>query len=388
VDFNRFLTHSATLPYSTIHAELCDGDTYVRHSSRYKLIIVLLICLGWYLTGCGATTRTILPAVTPSSNPSLTPTQTALPTITPTATSLPPSAVLFAPEEADQALVTSLQMELSDILTSSGLQLQVRQSLAPDDLTPNVRLVLALPPNPGVAELAAAAPATQFLALGIASQEALPNLTVILSAEDRPDQQGFIAGVIAAMLSPDWRAGMITVSDTIAGKAARTGFLNGVEYFCGLCRPAHPPFYEYPLSIELPSTATSVEWQEAASYMVDHAALTVYVAPGAGDDSMLSVLAQAGISIIGSSEPPEAARTSWALSLTIDPLPLVQEYVRGLLEGNIEAGQTATAPIQFTEINSTLFTPGKQRLAEQVLTDLLQGYIDTGVDLATGENRP
>ena len=120
---------------------------------------------------------------------------------------------------------------------------------------------------------------------------------------DHPDQQGFIAGVIAAMLSNDWRVGVISLSDTVEGHAARTGFLNGVVYFCGLCRPAHPPFYEYPLVYELPSTATSAEWQEAANYMVDHDVLAVYVFPQAGDESMLSILAAGKINIISSGEP-------------------------------------------------------------------------------------
>ena len=51
-------------------------------------------------------------------------------------------------------------------------------------------------------------------------------------------------------------------------------------------------------------------------------------------------------------------------------------------------GQSLVVPVQFTQINPLLFTPGKQRLAEQVLADLQAGYIDTSVDLTTGENRP
>lgn len=358
----------------------------MRLSYRYKILPLLLICLGWYLSACGAATGTTPPAITPS--PSLTPIPTPLPTVTPTATSLPPTVVLLAPPGADQALITSLQTDLSDIITASGLRLQFRDGLSTDDLAPNVKLVLALPPDPGLAQMAASAPATRFLAIGIPGLEASPNLTVISSADDRPDQQGFIAGVIAAMLSPDWRVGMISISDTVPGKAARTGFLNGVEYFCGLCRPAHPPFYEYPLYIELPSTAASAEWQEAANYMADHDALTVYVPPGAGDESTLSTLAQAGITIIGSGVPPQAARSTWALSLAIDPLPVIREQVRGLLEGSIAGGQTVTVPITFTQVDPNLFTPGKQRLAGQILSDLQQGYIDTGVDLSSGENRP
>jgi hypothetical protein len=159
-------------------------------------------------------------------------------------------------------------------------------------------------------------------------------------------------------------------------------------YFCGLCRPAYPPFYTYPLYFELPSTATSAEWQEAANYMVDHDALTVYVYPQSGDEAMLSILAAGKVNIISSGEIPQAALSSWVVSLTTDPMSLIHNQVVGLLDGSISTGQSLVVPIQFTQINPLLFSPGKQRMAEQILSDLQAGFIDTSVDLTTGENRP
>jgi len=353
---------------------------------RYTTFAILITCLGFLLTACGTVIPTDKPTLTPS--PSLTATVTVTPTLTPTPTPLPPMAVLLATSGADQAYVNSLQTALNDIVTGSGLRWQVRQQLSLDDLIPALRLVVAIPPDPGLAQMAASAPETQFLALGIPGLQASPNLTSIGAQASRPDQQGFIAGVIAAMLSADWRVGVISLSDTVEGKAARTGFLNGVVYFCGLCRPAHPPFYAYPLIYELPSTATTVEWQEAANYMVDHEVQTVYVYPDTGDEAMLSILANAKVNIISSGEPPQSAQSSWVVSLTTDPLALIQSQVEGLLNGSITGGQSLVVPIQFTYINPAIFTPGKQRMAEQILSDLQAGFIDTRVDLTTGENYP
>ena len=297
-------------------------------------------------------------------------------------------AVLLAPTGADEAYVSYLQTTLNDIVTGQGYRWQVRQQLLPEDLLAELHLVVAVPPDPGLAQLAASAPDTHFLALGIPGLDAAPNLTVIGAAGDHPDQQGFTAGVIAAMVAPDWRVGAISLADNIGGQSARTGFLNGAVYFCGLCMPAYPPVYDYPLYFELPSTASSAEWQEAANYMVDHYAQTVYVYPGAGDETMLSTLAASGVNIISSGEPPDAVKDNWVVSLTTDPYPLIQNLVEGLLNGTISDGQLLAVPIEFTNINPALFTPGKQRLAEQILSDLQAGNIDTGVDLTTGENRP
>ena len=102
---------------------------------------------------------------------------------------------------------------------------------------------------------------------------------------------------------------------------------------------------------------------------------------------MLSSLASAGVNIISSGDPPEAASSSWVVSLTTESLPLIQSQVEVLLNGTLSGGQSLLPSIQFTEINPALFTPGKQKLAEQILSDLEAGFIDTGVDLATGEIR-
>ncbi len=281
-----------------------------------------------------------------------------------------------------------LQTALNDIVTHAGLRWQVRQQLTTADLVPEIRLVVALPPNPGLAELVAAAPATQFVALGIEGLGTAPNLTTIDTGNSHFDQQGFTAGYIAAMLSADWRVGAISISDSLDGRSARTGFLNGTIYFCGLCRSAHPPFYEYPLYIELPASATTVEWQEAANYMVDHYVETVYIYPGVQDETMLSILADAKVNIISSGEPPAAARSSWVVSLNTDALPFIQSRVAGLLDGSLAGGQELSLPIQFSQSNPLLFSPGKQRLAQQVLSDLQEGFIDTGVDPLSGENKP
>jgi len=355
-------------------------------SRCYVIYAVLLAALVLVQTACEPFKPGLTPSITNASTPTIT--TTVIPSATYTPTPLPSMAVLLATSEADQALVNSLQTTLNDIVTAAGIRWQVRQQLSPEDINPSLRLVVVVPPNPGLESLVASAPKTQFLALGITDLKSTPNLTVIDTGEGRPDQQGFVAGIIAAMLSADWRAGVISIADTVEGRAARTGFLNGVEYFCGLCRPIHPPFYEYPLNIELPASASSPEWQEAANYMVDHNVTTVYVYPGAGDESMLSILAKAKVNIISSGEPAQAIQSSWVVSLTIDPTLLIQNQVESLLNGSQAGGRSLVAPLQFTHINTKLFTPGKQRLAEQILSDLQNGYIDTGVDLTTGELRP
>jgi len=352
------------------------------NASRWIIPIVIFSLL---VAGCDQfkskpTQTPILPSVTPTQPP----TETPLPT--PTATSLPPLAVLLAPPGSDATQVQTLQSALNDPITAAGLRWQVRPSLSQVDFNPELRLVIVLPPDPGVAAMAGAASQTQFLSVAIPGVEPAANLSVIAASSEQADQQGFIAGVIAAMITPDWRIGAIGLKENVASKAAENAFINGGTYFCGLCLQAYPPFYEYPTVINMPETASSAEWREIGNYMIDHLVKTVYVVPGAGDSAMFDILAQAKVNLIGENIPSEALRAQWVVSLRpAETLPVVLELLPDLLNG--EAGVKVAMTLTFVDANPDLFSPGRQRLAKETLDDLLAGFIDTGVDLLTGEPR-
>ena len=78
--------------------------------------------------------------------------------------------------------------------------------------------------------------------------------------------------------------------------------------------------------------------------------------------------------------PSEAVRARWAVSLRpAEILPVVLELLPDLLNG--EAGVKIAMPLTLLDVNPDLFSPGRQRLAQETLDDLLAGFIDTGVDL-------
>jgi hypothetical protein len=279
---------------------------------------------------------------------------------------------------------------LSGLAEQSGLRFEVRPSLAASE-TENVRIVVAIPPDLGLAALAAAAPSVQFLAVGIQGLQPGTNLSVIAASADRPDQMGFVAGYVAAAVSEDWRGGVVSEQDIPAGKAASLGFNNGMTYFCGLCQPVYPPFPNlgYPVQIDLPAGAGPDDWQAAIAFLKTWQVGTVFVYPSLADESFLAELAQAEINLIVAGPPAgsgSAWRARWVASLGAwEPLHAVPDAWAKLLAG--EGGELVSLPLEFTGINPDLFTPGRQRVAETMLADLLAGYIDTGVDPATGESR-
>lgn len=356
----------------------------MKKGSKKLFFFVVQFLLLAILSGCSS--PTIIPDVQTPTFAESTPqvVMSATPEPTPTATAAPGLVVVLHPSAASDPAAQAVLQGWQQAEGAAGLRWELRQSFAAPDLSPGLHLVIVYPgviSGPELMGLVSGAPEVQFLSVGLADVSPGPNLTT--AGPVLTDQQGFIAGVVAAMMTPDWRIGVISTSDSVAGLAARNGFLNGATLFCGLCNPYHGPIVDYPLYIELPASASSAEWQAAAQALLDKAVETVYLAPGITDPGMLDLLAQNNIQIIGSYPMPGGFQASWIASV----LPAYQELyslLPGLLDGK-SAGQV-TIPLDFFDIQEA-FSPGKERLARQYLADLMAGYIDTGVEPATGEVR-
>jgi hypothetical protein len=296
-------------------------------------------------------------------------------------------AVLLAPADADPAMSEALRSLLTGLAEQAGLGFEVRTSLDAAELG-NVHIVVALPPATGLAELAAEAQGTQFLAFGFQELQPAKNLSVITSPAGRPDQLGFLAGYLAAVITEDWRVGVVSEAGTAVGKAASLGFRNGVTYFCGLCLPVYPPFPNrgYPVQVDLPEGAGVADWQAAIDTLATWQVETVFVYPAVADDQLLADLTGAEINLVVAGPPAATWREHWVASLgSQDPLQSLPGLWAKLLVG--EGGEEVSLPLSLTGANPDLLSPGRQHLVETMLADLLAGFIDTGVDPQTGESR-
>lgn len=257
------------------------------------------------------------------------------------------------------------------------MHFEIRPVITPDDLAPNVRLVVVLPPDPGLEGLSGLAPKTQFLGVGIPGLTAGGNLSLIAPEGYPADKMGFLAGYLAAVVTPEWRTGAVTVSDSPEGIQNRQGFLNGVVFFCGLCQQTYTPFYTYPMYAELPADSAPQEWQAAGDVLLDKMVKTAYIAPGAGNEALLSYLAQAGVHLIGTSSPPASARKEWVASIIPDMVAPLETMWPDLMAG--KGGLSQPASITIADMNPKLFSPGRQLLVEKTAAQLANGTIDTGV---------
>jgi len=307
-----------------------------------------------------------------------TPTTKAEPTLTPTAVT--PLAILILPAEMNAGESQLYQTTVYDLSQNSGYRFQVRNTFTTADLTePGLQIIVALPPDPGLAELAAAAPQIHFLAVNIPNIAAASNLSVIGSA-DRPDYAAFLGGYISALTADDYRTGLLIQKDTEQATAIEIAFKNGVTFYCGLCQHAFSyGNYTYPLVAQIPTDAKENELPFYAEYLTDHNASVIYVQEEVETEDVLNRVTSAGVQMLGTQTPADSALTDfWIATIQPDFIKALQAAWPDLVAG--AAGRLIPSPLELTNINEDILTPGKQRLVRETLAQLVNGYIDTGVN--------
>ncbi|HEX2697909.1 MAG TPA: hypothetical protein VHM28_09385, partial [Anaerolineales bacterium] len=301
---------------------------------------ILIILLALILNACsfGGGNNTPTPA----------PTNTAIPLPTLTATPVTPLAILVVPEGMDKATSDAYQKVVYDLAQGSGLRFQVRNSMTPADLEPGLKVVVALPPDPGIAALAAAAPQVQFLAVNIPGISAAGNISV-LGSTSQVDMPAFIAGYTAAMISDEYHTGMIAPKGNPDAQKAEAAFTNGMAFYCGLCRPFYYLPYTYPQFIEIPSDEDKSHYPAYADFLiVQKKVYTLYVYPDIAIKELMDYLSTTGTQLIGVSLP-DPKPSSWVMTIRPDEVKAIENSWPNLLAG--QGGQTVQSPLGLSDVD-------------------------------------
>jgi len=335
----------------------------VQRNITLSLLGLILIAI---LVACGQSV--------PQATPTPIPTDTPIPTPTFTATPSTPLAILVIPSDLDQAMYDLYQATVYDLAQQAGFRFQVRNTLSELDLEPALRVVIALPPDPGpgIAALAAAAPQTQFLAINIPGLTAGGNISV-LANDVQTDIVAFMAGYIGAMITDDYRIGMIYPDGNAEALNALNAYTNGKTYFCGICRPYYYLPYDFPQSIPIPTTEPPENYGGYAVYLIQQREVDfIYVYPDIATPELLAYIGSSGAVQVGSA-PQGGIPLYWAASISSDTIGAIRAAWPNLIAG--QGGQAVQSPLTLTNVDPNLLSPGKQAQAEQVLADLLAGRI-------------
>ena len=339
---------------------------------RSKLALIFFTLA--FLVSCASSDRATSTPTIPAPTPS--PTASPTPSI--------PLVILVLPADMPQEQYNQYQTLVYDLAQANGMRFQVLNTLTTDDLAlvgPSLNIVVALPPDPGLAMLTSAAPGVQFLAVGIPDLPTLPNLSTVGSNGVPVDQQAFLAGYIAGMVAPEWKTGILYQKDTPGGETARNAFVNGFTFFCGTCRnPLFPqPAGIYPILVGIPTDAQEGEYTAYADLLRRNVVKVVYVYPEIAIPELIDYITQSTEMLAIGEIPPddENARAQWIVSIQPDLIASIKNIFSDLVAGN--GGQVVPTPLFLADINSDLLGEGKLRLVQEVLTNLQNGTINTGV---------
>ncbi len=325
---------------------------------------ILFVVIAVILSACGAGE----PAAT--STPIPTNTQIVPPTLT--ATPVVPLAILVIPANLDADTSNLYQKTVYDLAQASGFRFQVRNTLTPVDLEPGLKVVIALPPDFGIAALAAAAPQVQFLAINIPDITPGGNVSV-LGNNSQSDISAFLAGYTAALITDDYRIGMMIPKDNADALRALNAYASGMTFYCGMCRPYFYLPWTFPQYIEIPADEDEANYDAYADIlMLQYKVRTIYLHPDIATSDLATYIGTTGASMIGTTTP-EQRPAGWVMTIQPDVIKAIQNAWPSLING--QGGVTVQSPLGLGDIDPSLLSLGKQRLVEQTLSDLQAGFI-------------
>jgi hypothetical protein len=295
----------------------------------------------------------------------------ALPTVTPPPPT--PRVILVAPGEAEAGLAQQVETALQSLAEAANFEF-VRQPTLPEGDAGTIALLVALPPDPGLQAWAQAHPDVQIAGFAVPGLQAAANLSIIAPEGLRHDQLGYALGYLAALTTPEYRIGALALDSFPPSLSLVRGFVAGGTYYCGLCRPLHPPYLAYPALLD------------AAPPDPAAAGITVLLlAPVPASAAEAGIQASAGFTLVGVGTPSAELAPLWLASADFD--------IVGALDRLWEESQTGvggvTLPlgIRLHSVDEGRVSAGRLALTERMIAELVAGRIDTGVDPATGQPR-
>jgi hypothetical protein len=302
------------------------------------IFIILIIAL----SGCGNH-----PAAAPTATP-LPPT----PEASATATMPPATLALYDPAGSSS---TETAKTLSDFAAANALGFETWTSLPVN--FDGVKIVVVNGGLDNLAQVAAAAPKTQFLVI---SQSLTPSANISVISVN-PVHLAFMAGYLAAMTAEDWRAGALLSDDANLGLA--DAFVNGGQYLCGRCPSTYGPILFYPQVYPVSGQSDAAAWTaQATELLTDTSANSVFIDRG-GDIS--DVLDKFSNTLLYGSDPGSPNLSRYTAILGPDLNSAFQQALPDLLAGN--GGKTFAAKVSLLVINNAdIISPAKQALFNQV----------------------
>ena len=337
--------------------------TKQRRFNEFALILIVMLLLSSCSSGKSE------PTATSTEVPTIVPTETPVP---PTPTTEPDRIVWVS--SLDNAETQHYSATIQALSESSGIQFQALSSLDSNQINDAVRVAVFYAPNYDISAAAAGHPNTQFIVIGNAGLPPADNLTVVRS---NAEHALFAAGYLAEIISYDWRAVGFVASDSASGDQAAWAFKNGGSYFCGRCSPTAPPYVQFPLVVSQPGGSPAAVWYSNYEGISENRFNTVFIDGNITDPAFYTQMANLGMTMLGSGNPPAGVEANWGATISSDVAGTLATIWPDIIAGQ-GAGEVF-AEITLTNVNPDLVGDGVVNFFHEMARDLELGLIATEV---------
>lgn len=285
---------------------------------------------------------------------------------------LPADLLLWAPSGSDAAIVSKNDAGLQEYANSHGLRYLKVDHLSSSQLSPDVKVVVSLAPAAQTELMAASAAQVQFLSL-LPLQSSAQNL--FYSGAGMPatlEQQAFMAGYTLALVTNDYRVGVLVQAGDAQGKLTRDAFTTGAQFYCGLCNSRVAPVTFYPKVAEM---ATAADWQPAVDELLAGWVTSIYIQPELSSEALVNYLISKNILLIGvQGQAGLSDSPNWVAVLASageqDLIPALDALMAN------RTPPAAGTGLSLTNVNDAYLSLGRLRFIEATRLQLLEGMLN------------
>jgi basic membrane protein A len=237
-------------------------------------------------------------------------------------------------------------------------------------------------------KVAEANPDLKFAIVDFAYDPAIPN---VIGLVFREDQSGFMAGVLAGLMSQSKTVGIVAGMEIPAVKKFRNGYENGVKYICPDCNA---------LGVYIDSFTDPARGKAAAESQIAEGADVIFGAGGPTGSGGILGAAQQGVWVIGvdqdeyyttfkggSEAGADKLLSSAMKRVDVAVYTAIKEAYEGTFEGRTAVFDAAVDGVKlapFHDTESAVPDEVKAKL-DETFKMLADGSLETGVDPVTGD---
>ena len=149
-----------------------------------------------------------------------------------------------------------------------------------------------------------------------------------------PKSLAFIAGYIAGVITPDWRAGILLPADQGQCHIAPSGIQQRFALLVWAVPAGICPFVVYPQSAQITNPSDAVATLSTVDTLTNLGVTTVYVPGEVTTTALLEYIAQKQVMMIGTGNPPPGVANLWVVSLrTGNPIDSFRHRLESSAEG-------------------------------------------------------